>query len=237
MGDEGGEYPPYIISFFTEVVGTAIMMYIGCMGCIRYPDLGPIVPSFSFGLSILAVIQTFHHIGPVHLNPAVSIGFLIVSKIAWQYFLVYLAGQFIGAFVGYGALFLLTPEMENMCLLKNKLGLNVVQCFLNEVLCSMVLMLLILGAVDEKNKDFKDSIALRIAMGVTGIIFALEPFTGAGLNPARSVPPAVFFLNFENLWQYMLGPAAGMAIGAVLYRFFFDGGEAHSLHTFLRSKE
>ncbi|CAH1187432.1 unnamed protein product [Phyllotreta striolata] len=231
--EEGHVYPPLIISLITEFFGTAELMFIGCMGCIVGYDNGPLMAATTFAMAVLIAIEMFGHYGPVHLNPGVTVGFIIMGHMPWKTMIMYFIGQFFGAFAGYGLLYLVTPYKQDLCLLTIRFDLGTVECFFNEFVCSALLMLVVLGATDPINKDITDSIPLKIAFALLGLIFALEPFTGAGLNAARAVPPCVFFNDYRQLWLYMVGPTLGMALAATLYRFVFDSNEKYSLHTFL----
>lgn len=105
--EKAEEFPPLLISFLTEFSGTAILMWMGCMGCLEVFNIGPVVPAFAFGLAVASAVQTFGHISPVNINPAVSVGLLILGKIGLPQFGIYLLGQYIGAIVGYVLLLVL----------------------------------------------------------------------------------------------------------------------------------
>ncbi|CAH1176448.1 unnamed protein product [Phaedon cochleariae] len=227
---------PYVISFITELIGSAIMIFMGCMGCIMGFDLGPVIPSFSFAFSVMMPIQIFAHISPVHMNPGVSIGFVILGLMEWKRFLVYVFAQYIGCFCGYGLLKLVTTYLEGMCKLHLKYGINVAQGFFMEYLSSFILFLVVCGAIDRKNATLKDSFCLRLGFTICGIVFALETFTGAGLNSARSLPPVIFDMDFTDHWLYEVAPNLGMATAAVIYRFVLDANESKSFHSFLLKK-
>uniref|UniRef100_A0A6P7GI88 Aquaporin-4-like n=1 Tax=Diabrotica virgifera virgifera TaxID=50390 RepID=A0A6P7GI88_DIAVI len=235
ISDDSKHFPcPILMGLVTEIFGTAIMMWLGCMGCAFNYGIGPTLPAFAFGLAILAVVQMFQSLGPVHINPGVSLGFLITKKMSWQRFLVYVLAQYIGSFLGYGLLIVMIPnERKPVCFLRLKWGTTPVQGFFLEMLACVILMWIVLGAVCNKNKPLIDSISLRIGLAVGGIIFALEPFTGAGLNSARSIPPNVFANDWKDHWIYELAPLAGTALGAVMYRWVFDPEEDKSLHAYL----
>ncbi|XP_057661860.1 aquaporin-like [Diorhabda carinulata] len=237
--DDKNEFPsPLIIGLFTETIGTFIMMFIGCMGCLFQYGIGPVIPSFAFAFAILAALQMLHADGPVHLNPGVSIAFLIVQKMSWKRFLVYVVAQYIGCFLGWITLYVVAPdESQNICLLRLKWELSPIQGFVIEMLGATVLIWIVLGAIDAKNSALKDSLPVRIALGVCGIIFALEPLTGAGLNSARSFPPAAYYNNWKDHWLYELAPICGTSIGAVIYRFILDDEDKYSLHSYLKKAE
>nr|CAH7746696.1 unnamed protein product [Callosobruchus chinensis] len=197
----------------------------GCMGCIDNFKLGPVIPAFTFGFAILACVQITDHVSPTHINPGVSLAFLIVGRMHWKKFLVYIVAQYIGCCMGYGLLRLTVTNMEGLCHLKVKEPLSVMQAFGTEIICSFTLMIIVFGAVDPRNASRTDSLAVRIALG-------------AGLNAARSLPSAVFDMDWKDHWVYELGPPIGQCLAAILYRFVFSPTEKRSLYNFmLREKE
>ncbi|KAJ8921879.1 hypothetical protein NQ315_008512 [Exocentrus adspersus] len=228
---------PLVISFLTEVFGTTILMWMGCLGCIYTYNIGPVIPAFAFGLAVTSVIQIFGHISPIHINPAVSLGVLILGKMHWMRFIVYLLGQYVGAMFGFFLLWATMPYTEQtVCLLKVNSFANPLKAFFIEYFATMILMFVVASVVDPANSTYKDSLSLKLGMVVAGLVFSVEPSTGACLNPARSLPPCVFYNDFINHWLYQIGPFAGMATAAAMYRFLFDGTEKYSLHTFLKQK-
>ncbi|KAG5864359.1 hypothetical protein JTB14_012902 [Gonioctena quinquepunctata] len=96
--------PPYLVAFLAEMIGTAILLFLGCMGCIFNYEMGPLLSAFSFGLGVMMPIEIYNHITPCHVNPGVSLSFFLLGELKWQFFLIYIAAQYLGAFLGYGLL-------------------------------------------------------------------------------------------------------------------------------------
>nr|CAI5865604.1 unnamed protein product [Callosobruchus analis] len=162
---EEGEKPkecPLLICFFSEILGCIILMYIDSF------QLGPVIPAFTFGLGILACIQITDHISPTHINPGVSLAFLILGKMHWKKLLVYIVAQYIGCCIGYGLLRLTVTNMTGLCHLRVKEPLNPFQAFGTEIICSFTLMIIVLGAVDPRNASRTDSFPLRVALVFCG---------------------------------------------------------------------
>lgn len=97
-------------------------------------------------------------------------------------------------------------------------------------------MFMVCGATDTLNNGKEDSLPLRLGLGIGGIVFALCPYTGAGLNAARALPPAVFLNYWDWQWLYEVAPTLGEIFAAVFYRFVLDGNEQYSLHALLSKK-
>ncbi|KAJ8976590.1 hypothetical protein NQ317_004688 [Molorchus minor] len=238
---------PYGILFLGEFLGTAILMYIGCMGCVLDFPGGPILPAFAFGFAILASVQIVGHITGCHMNPAISLGLLILGKMDWRDFLVYLPGQYLGAMAGYAALKVMMPDGYAICVLTLGNGVDFIQVHSDLVFCFLfycnfvsgffiefcvtaILMLVVAGSNDDKNKNKVDSAPLRIGLTVSGFVFAAAPFTSAALNPARSLPPSLLNNHWDYHWIFHLGPFLGAFTAAVMYRFIFEETENYSLY-------
>ncbi|KAJ8952986.1 hypothetical protein NQ318_015346 [Aromia moschata] len=227
---------PFVICFMCEFLGTIIMMYIGCMGCVDTFKLGPTIPAFTFGFSIIASIQIFSHFTPVHLNPALSVSCLILGKMHWKKVLVYIPAQYAGAMAGYALLKVTVMDHPGLCLLRLMKGTKPMQGFVLEALVAQILLLVVAGSTDEENHHLLDSISLRLGVLVAGLVFALEPYTGACLNPARSIPPCIFYMDWKDHWLYHLAPYVGMASGAVIYRMVLDNHKKYSLYSIFTRK-
>lgn len=162
-----------------------------------------------FGLVVMAMIQTFGDVSGAHLNPAVSLGFAFARRFAWNDVPGYIVAQCAGAFAASGLLKLLFPTDPTLgaTLPAGSAG----QSFLLEVILTALLMLVILSVSDgAKEKGLTAGIAI-------GAVVALEamfagPISGASMNPARSLAPAIVSGHFEHLWLY---PAAAV-LGAIL---------------------
>ncbi|KAG5862863.1 hypothetical protein JTB14_010047 [Gonioctena quinquepunctata] len=124
-----------------------------------------------------------------------------------------------------------------MCLLGLAYGTTPVQGFFIEFTCSAILILVILGAVDIQKRLYKDSFSLRLGLTVAGLILSMGSFTGAGLNGARSFPPAVLNNNWKDHWIYEIAPLAGMVIGTGMYRFILNYHARFSLYRLLNIKK
>ncbi|KAJ8976591.1 hypothetical protein NQ317_004689 [Molorchus minor] len=106
-GSETNKCQQYFTMFMAEVIGTGVLMFLGCMGCVTQVDDPPAVhhmSSLAFGLIILLIIQAFGHISGAHLNPAVTIAALLNNVMSLPMGVVYFIAQFIGAISGFALL-------------------------------------------------------------------------------------------------------------------------------------
>lgn len=97
--------------FLAELIGTGLLLFFGCAGCITWGGPAnhfPIV--LNFGLAVMAAVQIFGCISGAHLNPAVTVAALIFKKVNPTTACIYVTAQLLGGFMGFGLLKVLTPD-------------------------------------------------------------------------------------------------------------------------------
>ncbi|CAL1689170.1 unnamed protein product [Lasius platythorax] len=221
-----------ITMFAAEIVGTGILLFFGCMGCIG--TMGPAPPplqiALTFGLTVNLIIMILGHVSGAHLNPAITIGAVIVGLKSIPTGAFYILGQFIGAIVGYGLLKMITPaELFNdgnansvgLCVSVVHPGINSVQAILVEVFCTSCLLCAVCAAWDPRCAHTTDSIALKFGLSIAAISFAAGPYTGSSMNPARTFGPALWNNAWKDQWIYWLGPIVGALLGTYAYQLLF----------------
>ena len=216
-----------------ECIGTAVLVLVACgVACVA-KDSWWVATSFAFGLVIVAMAYSIGNVSGCHINPAVSLAMLISKKITLKEFLVYVAAQIVGAFVGalLLALFLrgfgsLGGNQIQPLLMeggKHLDAMSYIGAFLVEVVLTFVFVIAILGVTDSRFHDGKH------AGLVIGLVLALVhlfglAFTGTSVNPARSLAPAVLqaiggnATSLTQIWIWILAPLAGAALAAVVYK-------------------
>jgi aquaporin NIP len=193
-----------------ETFGTFALVFAGT-GAIVINDVsgGAITHAgvaLTFGLVVLAMIYAVGEVSGAHLNPAVTLAFCAARRMNWQDAPAYLGSQLLGAFAASGFLKLLFPTHAS-------LGATlpagpVMQSFWLEVALTAVLMFVILNvSTGAKEKGVTAGIAV-------GAVIAFEamfagPISGASMNPARSLAPAVVSGQVQQLWLYLAAPVLG----------------------------
>jgi MIP family channel proteins len=196
-----------------EFIGTFALVFAGC-GAIavgKLPDTGV---AFAFGLVIAVMIYALGHISGAHFNPAVSIGFAIGRHFPWRRVGTYFIAQVAGATVGALALrFILGPNRP--------LGVTTpagsdAQALAMEVVLTFFLMLVVTAVATDARAAGE---AAALAIGGTVALDALVggPISGASMNPARSLGPALVSGDLSHLWVYAAGPILGSTLAVVLY--------------------
>lgn len=205
---------------FAEAAGTFGLVFCGC-GAIVVNELyggqlGHFGVSAVFGLIVMAMIYSFGNISGAHINPAVTIGFAVAGRLRRADVLPYIGSQLAGALVAAIALRFLFPEHTDLGATLPSGSL--VQAFTLEVLLSFLLMLVILNV---STGHMEKGIMAGAAIGATVGLAALfgGPVTGASMNPARSLGPAVASLEFASLWLYLVAPVVGTTLAAPTCRY------------------
>ncbi|XP_043288918.1 aquaporin AQPAe.a-like isoform X2 [Venturia canescens] len=218
-----------------EFIGTAILVFIGCMGCVGSLGNQPLSlhSSLGFGLAVMIVILSIGHISDAHINPAITVGAVVLGKKSLRLAAVYLVAQCLGAVVGYGLLKVVTPQSllygvggpdttANFCITAIHKDISLIQGFLAEVIATAILMLMACGIWDVRNERNTDSVALKFAFGVTALCMAVAPYTGCSMNPARSLGPAIWNNSWSDHWVFWFGPIAGSLLSSIMYRSIFS---------------
>jgi len=203
-----------------ESVGTFSLVFAGC-GAIVVNDsfgepLGHVGVCIAFGLVVMAMIYSFGNISGAHINPAVTIGFAMTGRLEARNLLPYIASQMAGAIAAAIALRLLFPGHAGVG--ATAPSGPVAQAFALEAILSFLLMLVILN-VSTGHKE--KGIMAGVAVGGTVALEALVggPVSGASMNPARSLGPALVSWQLDHLWIYIVAPVAGMLLAGPTCRW------------------
>ena len=202
-----------------ELVGTFALVYAGCgaiMVDAKTEALGHIGVAFTFGLVIMVMIYAVGHISGAHFNPAVTFAFALSRHFPWPRALGYWTAQLLGALVA--ALFLRASLGDVADVGATLPSGSQGQSFVWELLLSFFLMFVIMAVATDTRAVGE---AAAIAIGGTIALDALfgGPISGASMNPARSLAPALVSGNLHALWLYLLAPVLGASLGALTYQF------------------
>lgn len=177
--------------------------------------------ALTFGLVILVSVFTFGHISGGHFNPAVTVGFLIKKEMSVKDASYYIATQIIVAITASLTIFLLFGNVASLGTTMPSGSL--LQSFILELILTFFLIFVILTVTsDKKSKAFAG-----LAIGGTITLEALfgGPISGASMNPARSIGPAIISGNFNHLWLYIVATILGAILASLLYMIVTDKEE------------
>jgi len=165
-----------------------------------------------FGLTVLAMIYTFGDISGAHMNPAVTIGFWMAGRFPGKEIIPYIFSQLIGAVSASAVLKLLYNSTQTLGVTAPSGSLW--QSFILEIILTLFLMLVILNvSTGSKEKGITAGIAISSVI-ILASAFA-GPVSGASMNPARSIGPALVMGQLSDLWIYVTAPIIGATIAVL----------------------
>ncbi|XP_040289057.1 aquaporin-4-like [Bufo bufo] len=214
--------------FWTSMAGEFLAVFLflvislGSTAGMNIPGPTDTHIAFCFGLSIAILIHCFGHICEAFLNPAVALAMICTRKISVAKGLFYIVVQCVAAIAGAGVVALITPhEKWPVGVTKEHETISHGQALLVETIITFQLVFTIFASCDKKRSDIKVPIPLIIGLSVTiGHLFAIQ-YTGASMNPARSLGTSVVFGKWENHWIYWIGPMIGGILASFIYEYLF----------------
>jgi len=203
-----------------EGLAAFALVFAGCGAIVaddRYRGtLGAVGVSLVFGLIIMAMVYATGHLSGAHINPAVTIAFVLSRHFRARDALAYVAAQLAGATAG--ALLLLavwTSKPANLGATVPTVGAG--SALVYEAVLTAILMFVIMAvATDTRAVGAGAAIAIGGAVGLDALFGGAV--TGASMNPARSLGPALASGTWTDFWVYVVGPIGGAGIGALLYQ-------------------
>src|ERR687892_1370714 len=211
--------PRLLRALAAEAIGTFALVFAGAgaiMVDAQTGALGNVGIAFTFGLVIMAMIYAVGHISGAHFNPAVSFAFALTRHFPWARAAAYWAAQIAGALA---AALLLRASLGDVANVGATLPSGSDgQAFLWETILTFFLMFVIMAvATDTRAVGEAAAIAIGGTVGLDALFGG--PITGASMNPARSLGPALAAGELDAIWIYLLAPLAGAALGAFAYQF------------------
>jgi MIP family channel proteins len=201
-----------------EAIGTFGLVFAGAGAIVvdaRTHQLGHVGVAITFGLVIMAMIYAVGHISGAHFNPAVSFAFALTRHFPWPRLVAYWAAQLAGALLAAALLrgSLGSDAHTGPSLPSGSQG----QSFVWELVLTFFLMFVIMAvATDTRAVGEAAAIAIGATVGLDAMFGG--PISGASMNPARSLGPALVSGDLHARWLYVVAPLAGAALGALAYQ-------------------
>jgi aquaporin Z len=197
-----------------EVLGTFGLVLTGCGAIVvnQVSDgaIGHLGICTIFGLIVMAMVYSFGDVSGAHINPAVTIAFWLSGRFPLKEVGPYVAAQCMGSVLACVLIYFLFPE-DSTYLGSTLVAGTVGQAFLFEVVITFLLMLIII-MVATGSKEVGTLAGIAIGAAVAVLALLAGPITGASMNPARSLGPALVSGHLENLWVYVAAPILGAAL-------------------------
>ena len=171
--------------------------------------------ALTFGLIIMVMIYAVGHISGAHFNPAVTLGFAVGRHFPWPLVPRYWSAQLVG---GLTASLLLRALFGPVVHLGATLPAGpAMQSFVPELVLTAIVMFVITSvATDTRAVGQAAAIAIGGTIGLEALFAG--PISGASMNPARSLAPAIVSWTWSDQWLYVVGPALGAVIGVLAYQ-------------------
>src|SRR5436305_8208444 len=222
-------YSKLSTSLLAELIGTFALIFIGA-GAGALGIGGLVGVAFAHGLVVLGFAYAYGHISGTHINPAVTLGVWAAGKIdaarAGSYIVFQIAGGIVGALAlrwilggtetGLG----LTQLAHSLDVKGTTLSITPAVGLVLEAILTFFLVNAVLNAGISGKATIPGGLAIGLTL--TFCILMGGPLTGASLNPARSIGPALVTGDFSDLWIYLVGPALGGVAAGLLYKGFLE---------------
>lgn len=225
----------------SEALGTACLVFFAvgvatlCFGFAltgSSVSAGVLATALAFGLVLLVLAYALGPISGCHINPAVTIGFLVARRITLVEAVGYWIAQVVGGIVGAAVLRAMFASAKGYSRKSTGLGtdgygnqsmihLGAGGAFLAEAVLTFLFVFVVLTVTRQAAWPQLGGVAIGLALTTVHLIGI--PLTGTSVNPARSIGPALFVGGpaLSQLWLFIVAPLVGGAIAALVSRYFY----------------
>lgn len=200
-----------------ELIGTFILVFIGA-GAGAQGAGGILGVALAHGVALMVIIYALGAVGGGHVNPAVTFAIALGGKMRWSLAVWYWVAQIVGAVLASLALrFVLGSIPGNLGATTLGKGVTPVEGVVIEAILTFFLLLAVWSSgVIGRNGNL---VGVAIGLVLTMDILMGGALTGASMNPARTLGPAIVTGNYADLWIYIVGPLVGAAAGMAVSRY------------------
>jgi glycerol uptake facilitator protein len=235
--------------FGAETIGTALLILLGngvvagvLLNRSKAQNAGWIVITWGWGMAVMVAVFAIGQFSGAHLNPAVTVGFWVAGTIDGSDVPKYLAGEFVGAFIGATLVWLSylphwadteDPGLKLACFSTAPAIRDTVANIICEVVGTFVLVFGVLSFFANKATAATGLGGLLVGLLVLSIGLSLGGPTGYAINPARDLGPRIMHAilpiagkgpsDWGYSWIPVVGPLIGGVIAALAYKAFFPG--------------
>jgi glycerol uptake facilitator protein len=236
--------------FGAEVIGTAILVLLGngvvagvLLNQSKAQNSGWIVITFGWGMAVAFAVFAVGQFSGAHINPAVTLGFAFQGSTEWSDVPEYLAGEFVGAFIGATLVWLSylnhwnateDPGLKLACYSTAPAIRSTPANLITEIVGTFILVFVILAMFANEATAATGLGGLLVGLLVLGIGLSLGGPTGYAINPARDLGPRIMHAilpiagkgpsDWGYAWIPVVGPIVGGILGALAFDWWFPGG-------------
>jgi MIP family channel proteins len=210
-----------------EFVGTFALIFIGAGAIVASgneisgitPGAGLVTIALAHGLVIGTMVSAVGHVSGGHFNPAVTTGLWVARRIGSGEAVAYVVTQLVGGIAGAAVLRWVVPESfwEPAALGATQYIVSDVQAIAIEAILTFFLVWVVFATAVDPEGSFNKVAGLAIGFVIAMDIMMGGPFTGASMNPARSLGPAVATGDYTGIWVYFIGPVIGATFASLAY--------------------
>lgn len=211
--------PSLLQRSLAEAIGAFALVFAGCGAIVANAQgagLGSVGIALTFGLVIMVMVYATGHLSGAHLNPAVTVAFTLSRHFPPRDAIAYVAFQCAGAILAAAALLAIWPSQPAQLGATLPSVGNGSALAYEAVLSAMLMFVIVAVATDTRAVGAAAAIAIGGAIGLDALVGG--SVTGASMNPARSLAPALVAGEWRDFWVYVVGPIAGAAAGALAYQ-------------------
>lgn len=209
----------FISQYLAEFIGTFFLVFFGCGAIILSETMSGYDASFIpiiFGGTVSIMIYAVGHISGAHFNPAVTLAFFALKLFPAKKLMGYLGAQFFGAFFASTIHYFIWGNGHSFGV--TSFSTSIEMAFILEVLLSFILMFVIVSVATD-SRAVGELAGIAIGSTVALCAFVGGPLTGASMNPARSLAPAVLSGEMNSIYLYLIAPCVGAISGAFVYHW------------------
>lgn len=191
---------------------------------------GVLATAVAFGFVLMALAYALGPISGAHVNPAVTMGFVVSGRMSLTEAVGYWIAQFIGGIVGAVVLWAIVSGAHGYSTASvglgtdgwgqySIIGIGAGAAFAAEVVLTFIFVLVVLMATSRIGNPGSAGLAIGVALLVVHLIGI--PLTGTSVNPARSLGPAIIVGGhaIRQVWLFIVAPLVGGALAALMYRY------------------
>ncbi|PAN32806.1 hypothetical protein PAHAL_5G513800 [Panicum hallii] len=211
----------FMQKIIAEILGTYFMIFAGCgsvvvnlstAGTVTFPGICAV-----WGLVVMVLVYSVGHISGAHFNPAVTVAFATCGRFPWKQVPSYAVAQVLGSTL---ASLTLRVVFGGATAREHFFGTapsgSDAQAVALEFVISFYLMFVVSGVATD-NRAIGELAGLAVGATVLLNVLFAGPITGASMNPARTLGPAIVAGRYRSIWVYVVGPVCGTVAGAWAY--------------------